>query len=65
MPSAHPEAYPASAHYQIDAVMLRDQITSGAKTILWILLAASGLIFIIACSNVANLILARSVRLFG
>jgi putative ABC transport system permease protein len=62
---AHPEAYPASAHYQIDAVILRDQITSGAKTILWVLLAASGLIFIIACSNVANLILARSVRREG
>ncbi len=62
---AHPEAYPASAHYQIDAMMLRDQITSGAKTILWVLLAASGLIFIIACSNVANLILARSVRREG
>ena len=65
MVRAHPEAYPASAHYQIDAVMLRDQITSGAKTILWVLLAASGLIFIIACSNVANLILARSVRREG
>ncbi|MGC2112021.1 MAG: ABC transporter permease, partial [Candidatus Korobacteraceae bacterium] len=65
MVGAHPEAYPASAHYQIDAVMLRDQITSGAKTILWVLLAASGLIFIIACSNVANLILARSVRREG
>jgi putative ABC transport system permease protein len=65
MVHAHPEAYPASAHYQIDAVMLRDQITSGAKTILWVLLAASGLIFIIACSNVANLILARSVRREG
>ena len=65
MVRAHPEAYPASAHYQIDAVMLRDQITSGAKTILWVLLAATGLIFIIACSNVANLILARSVRREG
>jgi predicted permease len=62
---AHPEAYPVSGHYQINAVMLRDQITSGAKTILWVLLAASGLIFIIACSNVANLILARSVRREG
>jgi putative ABC transport system permease protein len=65
MVRAHSEAYPASAHYQIDTVMLRDQITSGAKTILWVLLAASGLIFTIACSNVANLILARSVRREG
>ena len=38
---------------------------SGAKTVLLVLLAASGLIFIIACSNVANLILARSVRREG
>ena len=44
---------------------LRDQITSPARTVLLVLLAASGLIFIIACSNVANLILARSVRREG
>jgi putative ABC transport system permease protein len=46
-------------------VRLRDQITSRASTVLWVLLAASGLVFIIACSNVANLILARSVRREG
>src|SRR5471030_1342634 len=58
----HPEAYPAKSDFRIDAVLLRDQITSRARTVLLVLLAASGLVFIIAVSNVANLILARSVR---
>ena len=61
----HPESYPARANFQIDAVMLRDQITSKAKTVLWVLLAASAFVFIIACSNVANLILARTIRREG
>src|SRR5206468_4627693 len=60
--AAHPETYRASADYRINAVRLRDQITSRARTVLLVLLASSGLIFLIACSNVANLILARSVR---
>ena len=58
----HPEAYPPKNDFRIDATRLRDQITSRARTILLVLLAASGLVFIIAVSNVANLILARSVR---
>ena len=58
----HPEAYPAKADFRINAVRLRDQITSRARTVLLVLLAASGLVFLIACSNVANLILARTVR---
>jgi predicted permease len=58
----HPEAYPVKNDFRIDAVRLRDQITSRARTVLLVLLAASALVFIIAVSNVANLILARSVR---
>src|SRR5262247_3364158 len=61
----NPEAYPAKSDYRIDAKLLRDQLTSRARTVLLVLLAASGLIFVIACSNVANLILARSVRREG
>ncbi|OLE85211.1 MAG: multidrug ABC transporter substrate-binding protein, partial [Acidobacteria bacterium 13_1_20CM_2_65_9] len=60
--TSHPETYKPSADFRINAVRLRDQITSRARTVLLVLLAASGLIFVIACSNVANLILARSVR---
>jgi putative ABC transport system permease protein len=62
MKKDHPEAYPKQADFQISAKLLRDQITSGAKGVLLVLLAASALVFVIACSNVANLILARTVR---
>jgi putative ABC transport system permease protein len=65
MKKDHPEAYPAQADYHIDAKLFRDQITVGARTILLVLLAAAALVFIIACSNVANLILARTVRREG
>ncbi|HET6936416.1 MAG TPA: ABC transporter permease, partial [Candidatus Angelobacter sp.] len=62
MTSAHPEVYKPAAHYKIEVTRMHDQINSRAKTILWILFAASVLLFVIASSNVANLILARSVR---
>src|SRR5215471_16546438 len=61
----HPEAYSKHADFQISARLLRDQITSGARTVLLILLAASALLFVVACSNVANLVLARTVRREG
>src|SRR5258707_1239807 len=65
MTKAHPEAYSAKADFQISAKRLRDELTSGARTVLLVLLAASALVFIIACSNVANLILTRTVRREG
>ena len=61
----HPEAYPAKANVQLSVTPLRDQIAAPARTILLLLLAAAAVVFVIACSNVANLILARSVRREG
>lgn len=65
MVSQHSDAYAKQDDFQISARLLRDQVTSGARTVLLVLLAASGLVFVIAVSNVANLILARSVRREG
>ena len=62
MARAYPEAYPAEAEVQVSVAGLRDQIVAPARPILLLLLAAAALVFVIACSNVANLILARSVR---
>jgi len=62
MTAAHPEVYKPQNHYQIGARLLRDQINSEATTVLWLLFGASGLLFVVACSNVANLILARTLR---
>lgn len=62
MVAAHPEVYKPEDHYQINVTRMHDQINARANTILWILFAASGLLFVIASSNVANLVLARTVR---
>ena len=62
MVAAHPEVYKPEDHFQIDVTRMHEQINSRANTILWILFAASGLLFVIASSNVANLVLARTVR---
>jgi predicted permease len=65
MMRAHPNAYSSNGAIQLRVSRLRDQIASPARTILLVLLAAAAIVFVIACSNVANLILARSVRRQG
>ena len=61
----HPEEYPPRADMRVSVTGLRDQIAAPARPVLLVLLAAAAVVFIIACSNVANLILARSVRREG
>ncbi len=62
MMAAHPEVYKPEDHFKIDVTRMHEQINSRANTILWILFAAAALLFVIASSNVANLVLARTVR---
>ena len=65
MMQEHPEEYSKRANVQLRVAKLRDQIAAPARTILLVLLSAAAIVFLIACSNVANLILARSVRREG
>ncbi|HJU43082.1 MAG TPA: ABC transporter permease, partial [Vicinamibacterales bacterium] len=65
MKRENPDAYPARSDLRLTVSRLRDQIAAPARPILLVLLAAAAIVFIIACSNVANLILARSVRREG
>jgi len=61
----HPESYVANARVTLSVSTLRDQIVAPARTVLILLLAAAAVVFFIAVSNVANLILARSIRREG
>jgi predicted permease len=61
----HPEAYPPNGDVRLSVTPLREQITAPARTMLLLLLGAAAVVFIIASSNVANLILARAVRREG
>jgi putative ABC transport system permease protein len=65
MLAAHPDVYRPEHNYQIGATRLHDQINSRANTVLWVLFAAAALLFVIASSNVANLVFARTVRREG
>jgi putative ABC transport system permease protein len=65
MMQEHPEAYGSRDATRVRVTKLRDQIAAPARTILLVLLGAAAVVFVIACSNAANLILARSVRRQG
>ena len=62
MHGEHPAAYPPGRGHSISATSLEEELTSGARSTLLILLGTAGFVLLIACANVANLMLAQVVR---
>ena len=56
----YPDAYPRTAGFSLEAAGLASTLTGDVRQPLLFLLAAVGVLMLIACANVANLLMARA-----